>query len=88
MTQMIQHTAEVIPLARVSWCCVQLVHVHVLFSIEQFVNIVSWSCVQIAISDAGFKVVAEQIFWLSVKGLVQQIYERRKGFIVLERAPL
>ena len=86
MTQMIQHTAEVIPLARVSWFCVQLVHV--LFSIEQFVNIVSWSCVQIAISDAGFKVVAEQIFWLSVKGLVQQIYERRKGFIVLERAPL
>jgi len=86
MTQMKQHTAEVIPLARVSWFCVQLVHV--LFSIEQFVNIVSWSCVQIAISDAGFKVVAEQILWLSVKGLVQQIYERRKGFIVLERAPL
>ena len=75
MTQMKQHTAEVIPLSRVSvwsplkflleqlvsWCCVQLV----LFSVEQFVNIVSWSCVQLVISDevswSGFKVVAEQI---------------------------
>ena len=70
MTQMIQHTAEVIPLARVSWFCVQLVHV--LFSIEQFVNIVSWSCVQLVISNevswSDFKVVAEQILWAVCKG--------------------
>ena len=100
MTQKKQHTAEVIPLVResilsphpskspieqhVSWCCVQLV----LFSIVRFVDIASWSCAQLVISDevswSGFKLVAEQILWLSVMGLVQQTYERWKGFITLE----